>query len=128
MERVWTFELGRVLVALDLEQERGYQYDGDDPDGETQAKLDCGDYIAFTSRVSVAVDGEELGEDWLSGSVYSIGEVSDFWTAHRTSNEEHRNTLAARAQRICYGHYFPGMVHEAIQRTRVMLTERAKAA
>lgn len=127
MSKVWTFELGRVLVALHVEQEQNYQYDGDDEDGETQAKLDAGEYVAFWSRVTVAVDGVEIGSDSLGGSVYEFGKESEFWTAHRDPDPENRNTLAMKARNRCICHYFPGMVCEAIRAARETLKRRIAA-
>lgn len=124
MRKVWSFELGRVRVALHIEQEPNYEYDGDDPKGETQAAIDGGDMFAFRSVVTVEVDGEELGSDHLGGSVYYVDRVAEFWTAHRTSSPEYRNTLAQKAQGRCIGHYFPGMVSEAISQARAELEAR----
>lgn len=115
---VWSFRTPRFVVALSLEYERGYQYDGEDPDGETQAKLDSGEYVAFDSVVSVALDGTIISQDWLSGSVYSDGSEREFWQGHRDPNPAHRN-CAANECRV--GHYFPGMVREAIKEARRVL-------
>jgi hypothetical protein len=116
METVWTFSIGRITVRLEVEQEAHYRYDGDDPDGEVQYKLDTGEYIAFVSRVVVERDdGEILGEDYLGGSVYEWCKVHEFWTAHRSPNPAHRNCMA-NAYRV--GHYFPDMVREAVQEAR----------
>lgn len=128
MERVWEFTAGRILVTLDLVPEQGYEYDGDDPKGETQAKLDAGEYVAFGSVVTVHCDGEEIAQESLWGSVYSIGNVSDFWTAHRTSAPEYRNTLAQKAAGRVICHYFPGMISEAVTRARIILNTRRNAA
>ena len=130
MPEVWSFTFGRVRVALELTQEQGYQYDGCDPDGETQAALDSGEFVAFSSAVSVSVDGEELATDYLGGSVYEFGKESEFWTAHRDRNPMNRNCSAmreARGDNVVICHYFPGMVAEAIGEAREALKARALA-
>jgi len=115
---VWKFETARFRVSLILQQDRSYQYDGDDEDGETQRMLDSGEYVAFDSCVRVELDGETIAENWLCGSVYGADEVADFYTEHRTSEPEYRNTLAQKAANRAIGHYFPSMVAEACQEAR----------
>lgn len=115
---VWSFRTKRFRVSLIIERERGYQYDGDDQDGETQAELDSGELVAFNSRVEVELDGNVIGTDALFGSVYKDGEESDFWTDHRNPNPDNRNTLAMKERRVCICHYFPDMVREAISEAR----------
>lgn len=118
MHTVWSFETARFRVELQIAQDYGYQYDGDDADGETQAKLDSGEYVAFDSAVIVYLDGREIASDHLGGSVYAWNEMSDFWTAHRDPNPANRN-CAANAYRV--GHYFPDMVYNAISEARAYL-------
>lgn len=127
--RVWEFNTGRFCVALEIERDSNYQYDGDDPDGETQAKLDSGEYVAFDSRVVVELDGIEVGADSLCGSVYENGKASEFWTAHRDSDPMNRNCSimrAARGSNVCICHYFPGMVASAIREARETIRKRRK--
>jgi hypothetical protein len=126
MTQVWSFSIGRVELTLEIEQEPDYQYDGDDEDGETQRKIDCGDYVAFRSTVRCYIDSMEMGRDDLGGSVYEFGKESEFWTAHRTSLPEYRNTLAQREAKRCVGHYFPDMVRTAIDEARETRKELAK--
>jgi hypothetical protein len=115
---VWSFNTGRFLVTLNVERLRGYEYDGDDEDGETQDKLDSGEYVAFGSLVRVELDGVEIATDYLYGSVYAADEVPEFWQAHRCDDPDNRNTLAMAARGICIGHYFPDMVRTAIRSAR----------
>lgn len=114
----WQFRTRRFRVVLEIAQDCGYRYDGDDPAGEVQAKLDSGEYIAFDSKVAVYLDGEEIAADYLGGSVYGADEVAEFYTAHRTSSPEYRNTLAQKAAGRVIGHYFPDMVRTAIAEAR----------
>ena len=78
MTKVWSFAIGRVEVSLEIDQEPNYRYDGDDEDGETQAAIDSGEFIAFSSKVCVEIDGEEIAADYLGGSVYEFGKESEF--------------------------------------------------
>lgn len=125
-ETVWTFTAGRFEVSLTIVPEHGYQYDGDDPDGETQAKLDSGEYVAFGSIVRVTLDGVTIGEDSLWGSVYASGEESEFWTAHRDPDPMNRNCSVMRGKHpagpnVVIGHYFPDMVASAVKEARAFL-------
>ena len=136
-ETVWTFKTARFTVALELEEIHGYQYDGDDEDGETQAKLDSGEYVAFDSAVIVELDGREIGADYLGSSVYAADDVAAFWTAHRDPDAMNRNCSVYRdAMRAKTGHeciichYFPDMVCSAIAEARRNLADvpRMRAA
>lgn len=125
---VWTFETARFAVELHIAQDYGFQYDGDDEGGETQAKLDSGEYVAFDSRVVVKLDGRTIGADHLGSSVYGADEVSEFWTAHRDADPMNRNCSIFRdAMRAKTGHessichYFPDMVAQAIADARATL-------
>ncbi len=124
-ETVWSFETARFRVTLDIAEEFGCQYDGDDENGETQAALDSGEYVAFDSIVRVYLDGREIGADGLGGSVYTANEVSEFWTAHRDKDAMNRNCSIMRGKRgdnvvIC--HYFPDMVRIAVAEARKALS------
>lgn len=123
-ETVWTFETARFTVGLSIEELSGYRYDGDDEDGETQAALDRGDYVAFDSKVWIECDGVEIAADYLGSSVYAVETVKDFWQAHRDADPANRNTLAMRATNRCVGHYFPDMVRNAIAEARKHLADR----
>ncbi|MER9833391.1 hypothetical protein NKJ28_00240 [Mesorhizobium sp. M0145] len=118
---VWVHTTARFRVRLEIEPDFVYRYDGHDENGETQAKLDSGEYVAFDSAVIVELDGEEIARDSLGGSVYAADEIAEFWTAHRCSDPMNRNCSIMRAARggnvsIC--HYFPGMISEAIDAAR----------
>lgn len=123
-ETVWEFNTTRFCVRLDVAHEIGFEYDGDDEGGETQAKLNSGEYVAFESRVVVNIDGHDIGHDYLGGSVYNASTMSEFWTAHRSNDPMNRNCSIMRAKRgekVCICHYFPGMVTEAIAEARKRL-------
>lgn len=134
MTEVWNFTIGRVELTLEIEQESGYQYDGDDENGETQTAIDNGEFVAFNSTVRCYIDSMEMGRDDLGGSVYAFGKESEFWTAHRDPDAMNRNCTIMRAAykaktgtdciSIC--HYFPGMVAEAIRQARETHRELVK--
>jgi hypothetical protein len=118
---VWSFSTARFRVALVLEREQGYRYDGSDENGETQTALDSGELVAFNSKVYVELDGEEIAADYLSGSVYGADTVAEFYTAHRDPDPMNRNCSIMRAScgdTVCIGHYFPDMVRSAIAEAR----------
>mgnify|MGYP001119517483 CR=1 FL=1 len=120
---VWTWKPkgGRFSIIARTKREHGYRYDGDDENGETQAKLDSGEYVAFGTIVTVYLDGEPIGEDSIWGSVYADGEESQFWTGHRDADPMNRNCSIMRAARggnVCICHYFPDLVREAISEAR----------
>lgn len=122
--KAWSFNTKRFNVSLIVQQDYHYQYDGDDEDGETQAKLDSGEYIAFDSTVIITIDGVEIGSDSLGGSVYAYNDVSDFWTEHHNADPLYRNCSimrAARGHNVCMCHYFPDMVRQAIKEARTSL-------
>jgi hypothetical protein len=122
MRTVWEFNTDRFSVSLQVEQDCGYQYDGDDEGGETQAALDSGEYVAFNSRVVVELDGVEIASDSLCGSVYA--DMEEFWTAHRDPDPMNRNCSIMRASRgsnVAICHYFPDMVRIAIAEARTYL-------
>lgn len=130
-ETVWTFKTARFAVSLQIAQDHGYQYDGDDENGETQAALDSGEMVAFDSRVIVELDGLEVGADHLGGSVYYANDMADFWTAHRDADPFNRNCEEMRAtngQNCSICHYFPGMVQEAIEQARERIGEMMERA
>jgi hypothetical protein len=124
MRTVWKFETARFSVALQIMESEGYQYDGDDEDGETQSLLDSGSLVAFDSVVTVSLDGVEIASDHLGGSVYYADRISEFWTDHRSPDPMNRNCEAFRArygQNAVVCHYFPDMVREAVRQARATL-------
>jgi hypothetical protein len=124
MQTVWSFDTARFSVALEIEEIDGFEYDGDDENGETQEALDSGAFVAFDSRVVVRLDGEEIGADYLGSSVYAADSTSEFWQAHRDANPMNRNCSIMRAasgDNVCICHYFPDMVREAVKAARAFL-------
>jgi hypothetical protein len=127
----WRFETANFVIRFRIERDHNYIYDGDDENGETQAALNSGDYVAFNSFVEVEYEGEVIGTDALFGSVYGADTVADFWTAHRADNPMERNSSIMRLKRgknACICHYFPDMVREAVREARREIVRRKRAA
>ncbi|UIY29198.1 hypothetical protein LZK73_21940 [Neorhizobium galegae] len=77
--RIWSAHTRNFAIYLILEEEQGYRYDGDDPDGSIQAALDEGDMVAFGSIVEVEYEGAVIGSSmFLGGSVYHDGKTLEF--------------------------------------------------
>lgn len=96
-----TFKTKHFVVTLD------HTHDDDTDlswaDQETLDKIDSGEWGCYLFRVCVLHRGEEVGRDYLGGSVYA--DPVDFATEHREG--------AA---------YFPDMVQQAIAEARDNLT------
>lgn len=128
---VWKFETAKLVVSLEIERDRHYDYDGEDnftaeyPQGETHMKLRSGEYVAFESRVVIRLkDESHVADASLYGSVYGADNYSDFWTAHRDPDAMNRNCEAMRAAKggnVAICHYFPDMVRQAISQAREKL-------
>jgi hypothetical protein len=106
-DKMWEFRTRNFAVSWEVELEHNYQYDGDDEDGEVQRKLNDGDYVAFTSCMSVTYlpTGVVIARDYLGGSVYEWNKVALF-RDHIGMNARH------------HGSYFSDMVREAIAEAR----------
>jgi hypothetical protein len=104
---MWTFRTKRFAVKWTIEEQYGYQYDGDD-DGSTQAALNDGSMVAFDSIMDVYLDGVLLASDFLGGSVYYAGQEASF-----------RDHIGMNARG--HGSYFSDMVREAIREARAVL-------
>jgi hypothetical protein len=128
---VWTFKTKRFRVSLDLQRDHSYRYDGEDENGETQAALNSGEFVAFDSKVTVEFDGEEIAADYLGGSVYGADNVANFYTEHRSADPLNRNCTIMRAANggnCSIGHYFPDLVRQAIGEAREAMQERKREA
>ena len=126
MSKVWSFETAKYRISLHIEPEYGYRYDGDDPDGEIQRKLDNGAYEMFNSTVKVIKNGHVVGTAYLGASVYDSNKIAEFWTAHRDPDPMNRNCSIMRAksgEKVNICHYFPDLVREAIAEARKTLDD-----
>lgn len=75
---IWSARVGHFTIELVLTQIEGFEYDGDDEDGETQDALNSGDFVAFDSEVRVMYGDDVIGADYLGSSVYKDGETLQF--------------------------------------------------
>lgn len=131
-ETMWTFKTARFAVHLQITEcmEEPDWLDGPEQD-ELLADIRSGAVTWFDSRVIVCVSDEIapriIGFDTLGGSDYR--NIEEFWTAHRTSDPDNRNTLAMKARNTSICHYFPDMVRNAVRAARVSLkADAARAA
>jgi hypothetical protein len=126
-ERMFSFETATFLVEAFISPDQDLDLSFDDS-GETAEKLESGEYQAFATDVTVThkPTGIVLATESLCGSVYS--DPREFFTDHRNSPAEHRNTLANKARGVCICHYFPGMVTEATKAARAALASLKVAA
>ncbi len=109
MDIMREFTAGRFTVIASIEPD----YDCDtsfDETGETQEKINSGEWECFSTKVAVLLDGHEIAAEYLGGSIYA--DPADFFTVHVglaiKSREDGRN----------YGSYFPGMIRTAISEAR----------
>lgn len=73
----------------------------------------------FGVEVAVYKNGHKIGSDYLGGCAYK--DAREFFTSHRDPDDMNRNCepmRKARGANVCIGHYFPGMVAEAIKDAR----------
>ena len=113
------FKTRNFTVRATIEIDHGYQYDGDDEDGETQSALNSGEMVAFDTDVTVEFRGEVIGRASLGGSVYDREDVHQFFDAHRDPDPMNRNcSIRYSSERSVICHYFPDLVSEAITEAR----------
>lgn len=106
---MWEFKTKNFSIIASIEPDDDLDLSFDDT-GEVKEKLDTGELEAFQTTVRVLYRGEEVGADYLGGSIYA--EPADFF-------KEHLGIAAkSRADGVNYGCYFPQMVREAINEAR----------
>jgi hypothetical protein len=110
MLEMYRFKTAKFIVRAYIEADCDVDASFDET-GETQDKLNSGEYEAFGTVVEVlTATGIKLGESSLWGSIYE--RPADFF-------KEHIGLAAkSRADGCNYGSYFPGMVREAITEAR----------
>jgi hypothetical protein len=124
---VWIFRTPRFRVVACAEREYGFQYDGDDEDGKTQATTRKRGMFATAVYVYLDDEDEPCGADYLNGSVYDRDTWHEFFTAHRDRDPMNRNCEAMRAAHggnMFIGHYFPDMVRNAVADARSTIAKR----
>lgn len=89
-----------------------------DETNETRDKLESGEWTAFQTAVRVFYRGEEVGADYLGGSIYA--DPADFF-------KEHIGLAAKRrADGMNYGCYFTDMIAGAIREARMHFAHAPK--
>jgi hypothetical protein len=101
---MWGFKTDRFTVRWDIWPDDNVDTSFDET-GETQRNIDSGKWQAFTSRVSVFLDGVEIAADYLGESIYE--NPADF-----------RDHIGSQGK---HGSYFTDMVRTAIADARTYL-------
>jgi hypothetical protein len=120
-ETEWNFKLGRFEVLGQVAPEEMNPADDFDNPADVEA-IQSGEIDWFQVRVVVTKDGHEIGSDYLGGCAYKS--VQDFFKEHRDRDPMNRNCSImrkARGDNVVICHYFPDMVHQAIQDARKTL-------
>lgn len=102
---IWTFRTKRFAVSLACAGNLYCDLSWDET-GEAAAKIESGEWSSFSFRVSVALDGYEVGVVYLGDSIYA-------------DPAEFRDHIGAQGK---YGSYFTDMVHEACREARQNVT------
>lgn len=110
-ETMWKFHTKRFSVSWQIAPDFDLDLSWDD-DGSIRQGLDSGFYTAFMSRVVVLLDGNEIGVDYLGGSIYE-------------NPAEFRDHIGIKKQPHC-GSYFSQMVRQAIAEARNRLCNAPK--
>lgn len=124
-ETVWSFETARFAVELHIAPEDMGPADSFEFEEDIAAVRD-GTVEWFQASVVIKLDGREIARDSLGGCAYNS--VREFFTSHRDPDPMNRNCSVMRAAKgdVCIGHYFPGMVSEAIAEARRRIDEIPK--
>ena len=115
---IWKFRTKNFTVIVDCDYE-GHSLDLSwDETGEVRAKLESGEWAAYTMRALVLDNhGNEIGCDYLGESIYA--DPRDF--------RDHIGLAAkGRADGRNYGSYFMDMVRTAIQQARMTYRDRPR--
>ena len=119
MQRMHTTIIGRFTVTADIQPCDNLNLSFDDS-GEVREKLESGEWEAFDTKVTVYLNGAEIGSDWLCESIYA--DPADFFREHVGL------AIKSRADGRNYGAYVPGMVKVAISEARRWLASARFAA
>lgn len=119
-ETLWTFRTKNFRVVLTAEPEHDLDLSWCEA-GETADKIESGEWVAFCAKVAVYLNGAEIASDYLGQCIYA--DPSDFATGHRDPDPMNRN-CSLNDRNI--GHYFPGMVAQAIEEARAAIASYPK--
>lgn len=110
MPTMWTFKTKRFAVIWRIWPEENPDLSFDET-GETQEKVASGEWTCFCSKMSVELDGIEIGCDYLGESIYA--NPADFRDHIGMNKRGH-------------GSYFSDMVRAAIAEARTALRDAPK--
>lgn len=102
METLWSFQTKNFRVTWSIEPDHDCDISFDET-SETRDKLASGEWQCFSSKVAVFYDGNEIGADWLGGSIYA--NPADFRDHIGMNSKGH-------------GSYFSDMVRAACREAR----------
>lgn len=107
-ETMWTFHTKNFSVSWQVTPDEDCDLSWDET-GETREKLNNGTFQCFLSRIVVYCNGDEIGSDYLGGSIYE-------------NPSEFRDHIGSRGK---WGSYFRDMVRQAIKDARhTLLNQR----
>jgi hypothetical protein len=101
---IWSFKTPNFHVIVDCDYDQDAEAPTWDETGETQAKLDSGEWAQYVMRARVLdrSTGAEIGVDYLGDSIYA--DPKDF-----------RDHIGAQGK---HGSYFTDMVHTVVREAR----------
>lgn len=108
-----TFKTKHFTVIADAIEDDCLDFSWDDT-GETQEKVNSGEYLCFTARVRVLLHGREIGADYLSNCIH---ESLDKFMDHKECGKQNREYAAQGKEGRC-GSYFSDMIRAAIAEAR----------
>ena len=120
MTNVWHFETENFTVSFQALPDDDLDLSFDE-DGSVAEKLENGEFIAFTAKVSVclktATSDIELGTSYLAGCIYNTYEE---FMDHKEVGKKNKEWQAQGSTARC-GSYFSQMVTDAINEARAAL-------
>lgn len=108
-----TFNTKHFTVIADAIEEDSPDFSFDET-GETQDKVNSGEWLCFTARVRVLLHGREVGADYLGNCIYAS---FDKFMDHKECGKQNREWATQGKEGRC-GSYFSDMIHEAIAEAR----------
>lgn len=110
--KIRQFNTRNFSVTVTAEEEFDPDFSFDET-GETQAKVNSGEWMCFCAKVTVEADGVELATDYLGNCIYA--DPREFM--------DHKGR--GRGDSAKYGSYFSDMVSNAIADARKELAKLA---
>ena len=118
---LWTYETKRFTVTVDALVDHDPDLSFDET-GDTQAKVESGEWTLFCARARVEMGGRVLADDYLGNCIYE--NLDDFASDHRDPDPMKRNCSIMRAKwgaNAAVSHYLPEMVATVCREAREFL-------